>query len=758
MRALPAVVAALSGLLLTACPTPPAGGFLVPFGEPAHFAEDEYESLGIRFARAPRQAQLTVDGERRPVLLTTPEGWTWRGRVPDGAALRLGVQALPREGGAPQGFTARVALRAEGERRVLDAGEAPAAGPARRVDLGADLAGYGGRVVTLEVAAEVTPAPAAEEDQRVVAWGPVSLRGAPAGRQGPPSVVLVVIDTLRADRVGAYGSPRDTTPHVDRLLAGKGALFENAYAQAPWTLPSALSYLTGRHPGELFQPADEAPAIPASVPTLAERLRRAGYRTGAFVANPTLHAGAGFDRGFETWWTPPAEVASLTLPGAALNRRALPWVEAHRGTPSFLYVHYLDPHDPYTSPALDGGRTPFDPDYEGPVTGDQVHGVYLGRVEVDAAGREHLSALYDSEVAYVDEMIGGLLAALEPDLADTLVVLTADHGEELGDHGGWKHGHTLYNEQIRVPFVFRWDGRIPARRRLAGSVRLVDLVPTVLSAAGVELEGDLDGVDLLPILLGIETLPRRAALAEHLSFGPLRAAAVLDDWKLVLFNETAPFHPTDPVQVATWPRDRERLSRVELYDLAGDPGETVNLAGARPERVEQLAPLIHAQLDRELPGLKVLLADVPRGRRVTGRVVFAEAPAGWWPYFLTAGDSAHLEGAVLTFDLRSDLLQKGVRVVGETGALESVEVAVDGMPVPHRRILLGRGDPYRGGRVPPGRFTTAEWPFRLSAPGSPVLRLWRHPVDEAREGEEEPGRDAVDEETRRRLEALGYLG
>jgi arylsulfatase A-like enzyme len=759
------LAAVVAWALLSACPTPPATGFLVPFGEPTRpLAEDEYESLGIRFTHAPRSASLTVDGERRPVLLTTPEGWTWRGRVPEGARLRAGVQALSRADGGARGFTARVALRQGLEHRVLVAGGREPGAAAAWVDLAADLAEYGGEVVTLELSADVAaPAAAGADEERVVAWGPVALQGAAVERRGTPSIVLVVVDALRADHLGAYGYPRATSPHVDRLLAGRGTLFEEAYAQAPWTLPSALSYLTGRFPGELFRPSARTAVVPAGVATLAERLRAAGYRTGAYVANPTLHPQAGFDRGFETWWTPPAEVASLSLSADSVNRRALPWLEAHRGVPFFLYLHYLDPHDPYTSPALTAGRSPFDPTADSPLTGDQVHAAYLGQVEVDEAGRERLTALYDSEIAYVDEAIGEVLAALEPLRPAPLTVLTADHGEELGDHGGWKHGHTLYNEVIRVPFVFRWDGRIPERRRIAGSVRLVDLVPTLLAAAGAELTGDLDGIDLLPVLLGIETLPRRAALGEHLSFGPLRAMAVLDDWKLILFNEAAPYEPTDPLQVATWARDRERLSRLELYDLASDPGETENRAAADPDRVEQLAPLIHAQLDRELPGLKVLLDDVPRGRRVTGRFTFAAAPEGWWPYFLAAGDSASLEGHVLTFDLRADVLQKGLRVLGETGALESAEVAVDGVAAPPGRILLGRGVPYRGGRVPLERLTAREWPFRASVPGSPLLRLWRH-RDPDGGGETAGGAaaagaaDEVDEETRRRLKALGYLG
>jgi hypothetical protein len=392
-----------------------------------------------------------------------------------------------------------------------------------------------------------------------------------------------------------------------------------------------------------------------------------------------------------------------------------------------------------------------------------VHGVYLGHVELadPEADRRQLAALYDSEIAYVDQRIGELLDAFGPELAaGTLFVFTSDHGEELGDHGGWKHGHTLYNEQIRVPLVFRWDGRVGDGQRVAGSVRLVDLVPTVLSAAGVDLAPELDGIDLMPVLSAIQTLPRRVALAEHLSFGPLRAAVVLDQWKLVLFNRQEPFEPADPLQEATWPRDRERLARVELYDLAADPAESENLADALPERVEQLAPAIHAQLDRELPGLKVMLDRVPVGSRVSGRLVLGAEPEGWEPYFLAAGDEVTVEGREIRFDWQAEVLQKGLRVLGEVGGIESLSLAVGGRAVPESRVLVGPGDPYRGGAVASRRLLAADWPFVTSVPSAPVLRVWRRrpAADEAAAAADPAQVDAAAEEERMRLKALGYAG
>ncbi|HEX2162916.1 MAG TPA: sulfatase, partial [Thermoanaerobaculia bacterium] len=764
--ALPALAALL--LALGGCSEPgPAGGFLLPFPAAAGAApsEDDYEARGIRFSHAPAAGELVVDDQRRPVLLTTAAGWTWRGRVPEGARLFAGAQATDGAWQAARELTVRVGVRGGGEERELAASTLAAGERDRWLDLSADLAGLAGEVVTLEFSADLAGAPDDARSERWIAWGPVALHGAAAAAGGGgerPNVVLIVVDTLRADHLGAYGHPLPTSPEIDRRLAARGTLFEDAYAQAPWTLPSVLSFLTGRPPGELLPAGREAPtAVPPGVPTIAERLRDAGYRTAAFVANPTLQPTVGFDRGFETWWAPPAEVESLRLDAAEVNRRALPWLAAHAGAPFFLYLHYMDPHDPYAPPETGAAEAPFFPGYEGEVTGEMVQGLYLGEVELadPEADRRQLAALYDGEIAHVDGRIGEVLAAFDERLAaDTLFVLTADHGEELGDHGGWKHGHTLYDEQIRVPLIARWDGRVRAGRRIEGAVRLLDLVPTLLTAAGLGRPPGLAGADLTPVLTGIEPLPRRVALSRHLSFGPLRAAAVLDDWKLILFNRREPFEPENDLHAATAPFDLERLERIELYDLSADPGETRDLSTEAIDRVEQLAPAIHAQLDRELPGLKVMLDRAPAGSRVTGRLTLAAAPAGWLPYFLAEGDEVTVDGREIAFAWTAEVLSKGIRVLGEVGGVESLAVAIDGEPAAGGRVLLGRGVPYAGGPVPPARLVAESWPFAVSASTPPVLRVWRRaPAPDAvpPPAPDDAGAAAAAEEERQRLRALG---
>jgi len=692
---------------------------------------------GLRFAARPALADLEIDHERRPVVLTTAAPWTWTGRVPPRAALHAGLQLAPGAWARARHLEAVAVLTDGRTREVLQVVRSSERVNPEWLDLSADLARYAGRRVTLELSVDGLPPRLRAANP--VAWGPVALTGAggsggsgvahrragsegQAGARGPavppgavrPNVIVILVDTLRRDRLTPYGYARETSPEIARRLAGAGTVMEDAYSQAPWTLPSVVSMMTGRYPGELLGVDMSAYGIPAGVLTTAERLARAGYETAGFLANPTMHVGAGFERGFRTFYAPPADVEWLRRHADDLNRHALPWIAAYqdRDRPFFLYLHYIDPHDPYDNPDVVGNRSPFEGEYRGPVAGDWVHGIYTGKLVLSDPARDvaHLSALYDSEVHYVDRAIGQVLASLRPEvLANTLVVLTADHGEELFDHGGWKHGQTLYEEQIHVPLIWRWDGHIPAGRRLAGTVRLLDVAPTLAAAAGAAADPGWEGLDLLPALTGAAPLAERPAFAEGLSSGPLRAAAVLGRLKLMVFNRQERFAPGDELQAHLWQQDLGRLARVELYDLARDPGERHNLAPAaepggpvardpggagaaepggggapdpgNPEaadpggsraaaegRLPLLATVIERRLDRALPGLRLLAAGVPAGSRLRLDLILSRPPRRWLPYLLNSADRASLDGSHLALELvGGDRLARGVRIEGDFG-------------------------------------------------------------------------------------------
>lgn len=798
-------------------PPAPDAGEVLSTAEPAPILA----AAGLRVADPSAAAWQRVEMayEVRPALVTSAQGWRWRGVVPRDGRLVLGLGApaatwlevdrleltvtahsVDGEGaeGAGEVLAQAALLRppaAEPKGKPLAAGPPPQPTPEWR-DLEVNLSAYAGRELELTAMVAASPATAstaaAPFPATRVAWSPLYLGPPPGGPEhlakSPsraagderPNVLLIVVDTLRADHLGAYGYDRDTSPRIDQLLAGRGVVAEQAWAQAPWTLPSAVSYLTGRYPGELLSDLRVEFAIPPGVPSLAERFRRLGYRTAGFYANPTLHAGNGFARGFETFYTPEPTTASLRLHGDTLTRRAVPWLKAHAAEPFFVYVHFIDPHDPYSAPVTEAtGGSPFDPGYSGRVNGDWPHGLFTGQLELDDPERDlaHLVALYDSEIKYVDQQIGHLIHALPQEvLANTLVVLTADHGEELFDHGWWKHGVSVYEEQLRVPLVVRWDDRLPAGGRVATPVELVDLVPTLLAAAGEEVREDtngvgagaseLDGVDLLPLLAGGGPAGRADGFAQHLSSGPLRAAVRLGDWKLVLFDRQARFDPDDSMQKALYRVALERFQRIELYDLAADPGEERDVAAAHPKLVERLAPLVLRQLDAQgRPGLRLALGALPRGSRLSGEIRFRQPPEGWASDFLAAEDEVSLQGAVLRVDLVGEGWPKGLRVLGDPAGIAEIVLRVDGEAVAPGRVAVGErrwsGDPLAAAALraegwPPAAGLDASARSGGAAARAPLVSLWLPSVRRT-ETRDRTGDDAMARETERRLRALGYI-
>ncbi len=762
-----AALATAAGIALDGCrrAVGPPGFALRPAVEAGTFAAGAFPRPpdGLAFRRRPELRDLELDHERRPVVLAAPgprPSWTWRGEVPKDAVLHAGLSLLPPAWDVVRRLEATLQVSDAGGREILAVGRRTRAERDTWLDLDADLSRWAGRTVTVTFTADLAGLPPRYRDANLVAWGPVELSGA-WGRPRPrPNVLFILVDTMRRDHLTPYGYRRDTTPEMARLLAGPGTVVESAYSQAPWTLPSVVSFLTGRFPGELLGEDMASYGVPNGVPTLAERMARLGYATGGYVANPALHAGAGFERGFQSYYAPPADVEWIRKHADSLNARALPWLRGHLGRPFFLYLHYVDPHDPYDNPEIVGGKSPFLPDYQGPVTGEWVHGIYTGRRQLPDPARDlpQIVALYDSELHYVDRHVGEILNTLPPEvLSQTLVVLTADHGEELDDHGGWKHGQTLYDEQIHVPLLLRWDGHVRAGRRLAGTVRLLDLLPTLVHAAGGRPDPAWQGIDLLPALTEGQPLPARPAFAHGLSGPPPRAAAVRGLEKLILFDREIPFRPSDPLQSYLWTKDLGRMARIELYDLVHDPGERRNLAASHPERVAAMAPIVHRQLDRELAGLKLMTDSLPAGSRLGGTIIFAHAPQRVVPYFLGppgSGDRVEMTGDRVTFNLISEPLAKGFRVEGDFGRVVSLQAMLDGRPLPAARWRVGPGRPWGGGALAPADLLSSEWPGLMSGAGgagSGTLDLWIHDTAGA------AAKRSHDPETERRLRALGYI-
>ena len=719
------------------------------------------ELLAVARASGGEARRISIDGETRPAVVTPARGFEWQGRIPDGARLHVGAQILPERRDELE--SADLVISAESldgrEVEVLAVAQFTAVQPeVRWFDANADLGGWSGRDARLRfIVRPIWRSGATPRDtSALVAWSPASLEGAVTAAVEAVNVLFILVDTLRADHLGAYGYARATTPEIDRRLAAEGVVFERAYAQAPWTLPSVASLFVGVEPGRFLggpMGSFGLPEDPQAPTTLPELFATRGYVTGGFIANPTLHAGNGFARGFSTFYNPPLDIESMKRHADDLTPRVQAWLRAHQRRPFFLYAHYLDPHDPYLAPDLVANRSQFLPEYDGPVTGDWVHGVYNGRLTLPDPARDipQLVALYDSEVRYVDRHVGRLLDTLEPDvLRRTLVVLTSDHGEELFEHGGWKHGQTLYEEQIRVPLILRWDGRIGGGRREGAPVALLDLLPTLAAAAGVEPQPHWSGVNLLDGGGRGGTPARRAIFSQHLASGPMRAAVVSGERKLVLFNRAEAFAPADPTSAHLWRLDLDRLEDAELYDLAADPGERTNLWLAEPGEPERataaLGALLHRELDAHGGGLRVVASGLVPGAKadVTIRFDPSSQPPAVAPYFLGPEDRFATGPGFLRLRMVGDGSLKGVVV---QAPLEGpLSVTVEGLP----GILAGDATRMASGtRIAADALRAKGWP---PGSGAAALYLWIP----ASPGLRSQNRDA-DAETLARLRALGYV-
>jgi arylsulfatase A-like enzyme/Flp pilus assembly protein TadD len=396
---------------------------------------------------------------------------------------------------------------------------------------------------------------------------------APACRREEPTarnLVLVTIDTLRADRLGCYGSSDVATPCLDSL-AREGAIAPEAAVAVPLTRPSHATILTGLDPAEHGLRDNVSAPLSSDVPTLATVLKQAGFATAAVVSSVVLSAQSGLNRGFDLY-SDTFEVGAddarflnaIQKRGDGPTTEAIAWLEGRREGRFFLWLHLYDPHDPYEPPEPYRSR-------------------YAGRP-------------YDGEVAYSDELVGRLLDTLDRQgrRADTLVVVTSDHGEGLGEHGESVHGFFVYQSTLRVPLLLRGPG-IAAGTRLAVTARSPDLVPTVLDLLGVARAPGLrlSGRTLAPALRGSARLEEAPAYAEsllpllHYGWSDLRA---LRDgrWKYV------------------------QAPRPELYDLARDPAERDNLAEEQPARAEALRAALARRLAEEKEGARAgTAAGVP---------------------------------------------------------------------------------------------------------------------------------------------------
>jgi arylsulfatase A-like enzyme len=519
--------------------------------------------------------------DRRVIVATPPSSMRVRARIPPDAVLRfgIGVERARRVEEPVRGI--RFVVRVDGRERF-----AQLVNPVRsrldrrwfdvRVDLEAD------EDRDAEITFETEALGTGDRLAGVPGWSHVRIvretwRDRQPASASAPSVLVLLVDTLRADGLGCYGADPSPTPVVD-ALAAQGMLFEQVVSQSSWTLPSVASIFTGLHPrshgviGSYFTRGAKPETVEAGDPgylpdqlrTLAEHAQAAGITTMGLSTNPLVSRGTNLARGFETFIEIGREKRVGRAPAAEVNDVFLEWLQRNRGLRFFAYLHYMDVHGPYKPP--DGHRPRPSRDLRRSVVRGEVRQIEddiakRGEPPLTAAELQYLRALYDGQIRYWDAELGrllrGLLAAGVRET--TALVITSDHGEQFMEHGRLKHGVNLYEELIRVPLVIHGPGI--ERRRIAEQAQGIDVFPTI--AALLDLPPPaLPGENLLALR------GTRPAIAEtRWGFGPDGASTALvalrtEGWKLI----HAP-----------------ALDHFELYDLHHDPREQDDRMSGAPE-------------------------------------------------------------------------------------------------------------------------------------------------------------------------------
>jgi len=433
------------------------------------------------------------------------------------------------------------------------------------------------------------------------------------------NVLLISIDTVRADHLSCYGYDRSTSPNLD-ALAKRGVLYERAYSQAPWTLVSHMSVFTSLLPSyHKVESINQRLSI--DIPLMAEMLKEEGWETAAFVNNGQMKQHWGFGRGFDLW----REFEALTPDGRTADEgraknitdHAVSWLEKRTksgGTGKFfMFLHYFDAHDPYDPPAPFDGM--FKPKDDIPMLGEET-GMIVQRYRMKGAGLPDprivpkLISLYDGEIRYNDYHLGRLFAKLdELDIQkNTLVVVFSDHGEEFKEHGSFLHGGTLYREVLHVPLIISCPGRVPEGARSPQPARLIDILPTILHVCELQPYQNAQGVSLLPIEY------------DATRFGEID---IRSETKALLEGTVLKSIRTGPLTYIYSPLDGSE----ELYDRSEDPDEQRDVSADSPVTGEFRGEM-ERWMNRTEAYWTITLTPDSKDKAITGRLETSEGLFG----------------------------------------------------------------------------------------------------------------------------------
>lgn len=386
-----------------------------------------------------------------------------------------------------------------------------------------------------------------------------------------PDVIMVVVDTLRADRLGVYGNPRGLTPFLDELAA-RGVVFKNVYANSSWTVPSMASLFTSRFPSQHHVTTFDSKLADGEV-TLAESLQSAGYETAGMQANFRLTRELGYAQGFATWNV--LRDIGAKVRGARVREAAQKWVgtdvtPATARAPRFLFLQYMEPHSPYEPPE------PFRERFGRTADGVDVANANALMKTINFRAFtpqivDVLESLYDGEVAAVDAELQALFGELEQRgmLARSVVVITADHGEEFKEHGRMAHGHALFNESIRVPLIVLAPG-LEAGKVIENNVSLIDVAPTILALAGLPAQPSFEGQSLVPMITAHSPLEWVLSLT---SAPPDVITELPKTGSAMDIRAHSRALLRGPNKLVMELRGPERTEVPELFNLLDDPGE-----------------------------------------------------------------------------------------------------------------------------------------------------------------------------------------
>jgi len=414
-----------------------------------------------------------------------------------------------------------------------------------------------------------------------------------------PNIVWILIDALRADHLGCYGYDRDTSPFMDEFAANS-ILFENAISQESYTQASVPSYFTSTYPhvNKVLYDSPTIDILDSKFATLAEVLRNAEYATAAFVFNPHLKAAFNFGQGFDVYddndagfdYTLPSHETFETA--MRIHNKVERYLQKHRKRPVFLYLHYRDVHSPYVPPP------PYHKTYLPPEYTPVVDMIEKGKLPPRKEYMDRYVSQYDGEIRYTDECIKKTVRMLEEygiDRENTIFIITADHGEEFHDYhpddvGDVGHRRTLYMEQIHVPLIMSVPASEPVPREVEQYVELADLVPTILDMLEIESKASdqFQGRSVFSLMIGEELEPRRAYSGGN--YG--RGAVIENGMKYFLYDVYQKELRMGGVRRP--PEGHEHMWRDELYDIAKDPGETVNIIAESKELAEELMTVLVA--------------------------------------------------------------------------------------------------------------------------------------------------------------------